>query len=91
MSEEEFTIAIHAIEEYTGMIESIQQEADRLKEQIKEHMRTHGLTEIEVDGLRVRLQETHRNHLDVKSLKQMQPDVYRAFCKQLEVSRLIIS
>jgi hypothetical protein len=73
------------------MIEMIQQESDRLKEQIKEHMSTHGQTEIEVDGRRVRLQETHRNHLDVKTLKQIQPDTYRKFCKQLEVSRLIIS
>ncbi|MBO5128332.1 MAG: hypothetical protein J6D10_12245 [Clostridia bacterium] len=91
MTEEEFTIAVRAVEEYAGMIEMIQQESTRLKEQIKEHMRTHGLTEIEVDGMHVRLQETHRNHLDVKLLKQMQPDVYRAFCKRLEISRLIIS
>ena len=91
MTEEELTIAIHAIEEYANMVEMIQQEADRLKAEVKEHMRTHGLTEIEVDGMRVRLQETHRNHLDVKTLKQMQPDTYREFCKRLEVSRLIIS
>lgn len=91
MTEEEFTIAVHAVKEYAGMLEMIEQESTRLKEQIKEHMRTHGQTEIEVDGRRVRLQETHRNHLDVKTLKQIQPDTYRAFCKQLEVSRLIIS
>lgn len=91
MTEEEFTIAVRAIEEYADMIEAIQQEADRLKAGVKEHMRTHGLTEIEVDGMYVRLQETHRNHLDVKTLKQMQPDTYRAFCRQVEVSRLIIS
>ena len=91
MTEEEFAIAIHAVKEYADMIEMIEQESTRLKEQIKEHMRTHGLTEIEVDGMHVRLQESHRNHLDVKTLKQMQPDTYREFCKQLEVSRLIIS
>lgn len=91
MTEEELAIAVHAIEEYTNMIEMIQQESARLKEQIKAHMKTHGLTEIEVDGLHVRLQETHRNHLDVKTLKQMQPDTYREFCKRLDVSRLIIS
>ena len=91
MTEEEFTIAIHAIEEYTDMIEAIQQEADRLKAEVKEHMKTHGLTEIEVDGRRVRLQETRRSHLDVKTLKRLQPDVYREYCRRLEVSRLIIS
>ena len=91
MSEEELTIAIHAIEEYAVMAEMIQQESDRLKAEVKEHMRTHGLTEIEVDGMHVRLQETHRNHLDVQTLKKMQPDTYQAFCKRLEVSRLIIS
>ena len=91
MTAEELTIAIHAIEEYADMIEMIQQESARLKEQIKEHMRTHGQTEIEIDGRRVRLQETHRNHLDVQTLKQTQPDIYRAFCKRSEVSRLIIS
>lgn len=91
MTEEELAIAARAIEEYTVMIEAIQQESQRLKAEIKEYMRINGLTEIEVDGLHVRLQETHRNHLDVKTLKQTQPDVYRAFCKQLEVSRLIIS
>lgn len=91
MTEEELTIAVHAIEEYTDMIEMIEQESTRLKGQIKEYMRTHGLTEIEVDGRRVRLQESRRNHLDVQTLKQMQPDTYREFCKQLEVSRLIIS
>jgi len=91
MTEEELTIAVHAIEEYTDMIEMIEQESTRLKEQIKEHMRTHGQTEIVIDGRRVCLQETHRNHLDVKTLKQMQPDTYREFCKRLEVSRLIIS
>lgn len=67
MSEEELIIAARAIEEYTAMIDRIQQEADRLKAEVKEHMRTHGLTEIEVDGLHIRLQETHRNHLDVKT------------------------
>ena len=91
MTEEEFTIAVHAIGEFAAMIEAIQQESDRLKAEIKEHMRNHSLTEIEVDGLHVRLQETHRNHLDVKALKQIQPDTYREFCKQLEVIRLIIS
>ena len=91
MTEEEFMIAVHAIEEYADMIEMLQQESYRLKEQIKEHMRIHGQTEIEVDGRRVRLQETHRNHLDVKALKQIQPDTYREFCRQLDVSRLIIS
>lgn len=91
MTEEELAIAARAIEEYAVMLERIQQESDRLKKQIKEHMKAHGLTEIEVDGLHVRLQETHRNHLDVKTLKQTQPDVYREYCRQLEVSRLIIS
>ena len=91
MTGEEFTIAIHAIEEYAAMIEVIQQESDRLKAEVKEHMKAVGLTEIEVDGMHVRLQESHRNHLDVKTLKQMQPDTYREFCKRLEVSRLIIS
>lgn len=67
MSEEELIIAARTIEEYTAMIDRIQQEADRLKAEVKEHMRTHGLTEIEVDGLHIRLQETHRNHLDVKT------------------------
>lgn len=85
MTEEEFTIAVRAVEECTNMIEMIQQESARLKEQIKEHMRTHGLTEIEVDGRRVHLQETRRNHLDAKNLKQMRPDIYREFCKRLEV------
>ena len=91
MTEEEFTIAVRAIEEYAVMAEMIQQESDRLKAEVKEHMRTHGLTQIEIDGRRVCLQETHRNHLDVKLLKQTQPDIYREFCKRLEVSRLIIS
>lgn len=91
MTEEELTIAVRAVEEYAGMIEMIQQESTRLKEQIKEHMRTHGLAEIEIDGMHVRLQESRRNHLDVQTLKKMQPDTYRAFCKQIEVSRLIIS
>lgn len=91
MTEEELTIAVHAIEEYAVMVEMIQQESDHLKAEIKEHMRTHDLTEIEVDGRRVRLQETHRNHLDVKSLKRMQPDTYREFCRWIAVSRLIIS
>lgn len=91
MTAEELTISIHAIEEYAAMIEAIQQESARLKEQIKEHMRIHGQTEIVIDGRRVRLQETHRSHLDVQTLKRMQPDTYREFCKRLEVSRLIIS
>ena len=91
MTEEELTIAVRAIEEYTDMVKMIEQESTRLKAEVKEHMRTHGLTEIEVDGRRVRLQESRRNHLDVQTLKQMQPDTYREFCKQLEVSRLIIS
>lgn len=91
MTEEELTIAVRAIEEFTNMVKMLEQESTRLKEQIKEYLRTHGLTEIEVDGMHVRLQESHRNHLDVKSLKQTQPDTYREFCKRLEVSRLIIS
>ena len=91
MTAEELTIAIHAIEEYTDMVKMIEQESTRLKAEVKEHMRTHGQTEIVIDGRRVCLQETHRNHLDVKTLKQIQPDTYRKFCKQLEVIRLIIS
>jgi hypothetical protein len=91
MTKEEFTIAVRAVEEYADMIEMIQQESTRLKEQIKEHMKAVGLTETMIDGRRIRLQETHRSHLDVKTLKQMQPDTYREFCKRLEVSRLIIS
>ena len=91
MTEEELTIAIHAVKEYAVMAEMIQQESDRLKAEVKEHMRTHGLAEIEIDGMHVRLQESRRNHLDVKTLKQMQPDIYRAYCRRLGGSRLIIS
>ena len=90
MTEEEFFTAIRAIQEYTAMIDRIQQESDRLKAEVKEHMRNHSLTVIEVDGIRVRLQETHRNHLDVKTLKQTQPDIYQAYCRRIAVSRLII-
>ena len=91
MTEEELTIAVRAIAEYDDMIERIQQEADRMKAMIKEYMRTNGLTEIEVDGQHVRLQEIQQSRLDIKTLKKVQPDLYREHCRQIEVTRLIIS
>lgn len=91
MTEEEFRNAIYAIEEYTTMLEAVQSELFRLKSEVKEHMKLNDLSEVYVDGKRVRLQETHRNHLDVKTLKQTQPDTYQKFCKRFDVSRLIIS
>lgn len=91
MTEEELTIAVRAVEEYAVMIDRIQQESDRLKTAMKEYMRTNGLTELEVDGQHIRLQEIQQSRLDIKTLKKAQPDLYREYCRQIEVTRLIIS
>lgn len=91
MTEEEFRDAIRQIEEYSVMAEAFHNEAERLKQCVKEYMSEHCLSDVEVDGKRIRLQEKTTRRFDNDAFKRLYAGLYEEFLKPQKVKRLIIS
>ncbi len=91
MTEEEFRNAIHAIEEYNTMLEAVQNELFRLKSEVKEYMKTHGISEAEIDGRRVRLQEVNSHRFDVTAFRKVHGKLHEEYSVPLNTFKLTIT
>ena len=91
MNEEEFRDAIRAIEEYSTMLEAVQNELFRLKSEVKEHMKSNDLSEVYVDGKRVRLQEVNSHRFDVTAFRRIHGKLHEEYSVPLNTFKLTIT
>lgn len=90
MTHEEFITAIHAIKEFTAMIEPVEQEIERLRHEVKQYMTQHDINTAEIDGIFVTLRESHSKRFDITLFKEQRADLYEQFLTSTATQRLVI-
>lgn len=91
MSERMILNRIRKLMELEEQMKSLQQQADKLKEEIKADMEAKKQVEMKVGNHVVRFKTVLTNRLDSKSLQSSLPDVYKQFVKQTESRRFTVA
>lgn len=82
---------IEQLKELEELIEEAKEEADKLKNELKEEMAKRGSEEMKVGKYIVRWTETISNRFDTTSFKKLFPEAYNSFTKQVSSRRFSIS
>lgn len=91
MSERMILNRIKKLMELEEQMKSLQQQADKLKEEIKADMEAKKQEEIKAGNHVVRFKTIVTNRLDSKALQSSLPDVYKQFVKQTESRRFTVA
>ena len=82
---------INELKELEKLIEEAKEEAEALKDEIKQEMLTREVEELEVGTYIVRWTSVLSNRFDSTSFKKVMPEVYKAYTKQTTSRRFSIS
>ena len=91
MSKNDIITKIETIRELEELINEAQQEADALRDAIKQHMLAEGTEELEAGQYMVRYQNIVSNRFDSSAFKKLMPDVYKSFIRQSTSKRFSIA
>ena len=91
MSTIEIASKISELMELEKLIEEAKEEAEALRDEIKEEMAKQGKEEMEVGRYIVRWTAVLSNRFDSTAFKKVMPDVYKAYTKQTTSRRFSIS
>lgn len=84
----EFITNLKALE---SQIKELQDEADAIKDLIKEELTAEGIEEIFIDDYKVIYREVIQKRFDSTTFKKTHEDLYNAFMKQTSYKRLTIN
>jgi predicted phage-related endonuclease len=84
----EFIITLKAIE---NQIKDLQDEADAIKDLIKEELTTEGIDEVMVDDFKIIYRDVISNRFDSTSFKKSHAELYKEFTKTTTYKRLTIN
>ena len=82
---------INALNEWEELLEQARQEADAIRDEIKQEMLARDTDEMEVGQYIVRWTSVLTQRFDSTSFKKAMPDVYKAFTKQTASKRFSIA
>ena len=91
MSKNDIITKIEAIRELEELIAEAQQEADALRNEIKQQMLDTDTEEMECGQYMVRYQTIVRNNFNSSEFKKLMPDVYKSFIRQTTSKRFSIA
>ncbi len=91
MATNELLNKIEALNEWEQLMEEARQEAEALRDSIKQEMLNRNTDEMEVGQYIVRWTSVLTQRFDSTSFKKAMPDVYKAFTKQTASRRFSIS
>ncbi len=91
MSKNEIITKIETIRELEELIEEARNEAEALRDTIKQQMMADGIEEMEVGQYMVRYQSIVTNRFDNSAFKKLMPDVYKSFMRQSTSKRFSIA
>lgn len=91
MATNELLNKIEALNEWEQLMEEARQEAEALRDSIKQEMLNRNTDEIEVGQYIVRWTSVLTQRFDSTSFKKAMPDVYKAFTKQTASRRFSIA
>ncbi|MBQ7888766.1 MAG: hypothetical protein IJ356_03300 [Erysipelotrichaceae bacterium] len=91
MSSNELIKKIEALNEWEQIIEDAKQQADELREAIKEEMAVRDTEELIVGNYIIRWTSILSNRFDTTSFKKKYGEIYKQFTKQVSSRRFTIS
>ena len=91
MATNELLNKIEALNEWEQLMEEARQEAEALRDSIKQEMLNRNTDEMEVGQYIVRWTSVLTQRFDSTSFKKAMPDVYKAFTKQTASKRFSIA
>lgn len=91
MSSNELIKKIEALNEWEQIIEDAKQQADELREAIKEEMAVRDTEELIVGNYIIRWTSILSNRFDTTSFKKKYGEIYKQFTKQVASKRFTIS
>lgn len=91
MSSNELIKKIEALNEWEQIIEDAKQQADELREAIKEEMVVRDTEELIVGNYIIRWTSILSNRFDTTSFKKKYGEIYKQFTKQVSSRRFTIS
>ena len=91
MATNELIQRIEALNEWEELLEQARQEADAIRDEIKQEMLSLDTEEMEVGQYIVRWTSVLTQRFDSTSFKKAMPDVYKAFTKQTASKRFSIA
>ena len=91
MSTIELESRIVRMQEWEAIAEEAKQEADAIRNTIKEELQKRNATELVAGKFIVRWTSVTSNRFDSSAFKKVHGDLYKAFCKAVESRRFSIS
>ena len=91
MSTIELETRIAKMQEWEAIAEEAKQEADAIRDSIKEEMQRREATELVAGKFIVRWTSVTSNRFDSSAFKKIHGDLYKAFCKAVESRRFSVS
>ena len=91
MSTIELETRIAKMQEWEAIAEEAKQEADAIRDTIKEELQKRNATELVAGKFIVRWTSVTSNRFDSSAFKKIHGDLYKAFCKVVESRRFSVS
>ena len=91
MSKNELISKIEALNEWEALMEEAKEQAEAIRDSIKQEMLNRNTDEMEVGQYIVRWTSVLTQRFDSTSFKKAMPDVYKAFTKQTASRRFSIA
>lgn len=91
MSTIELESRIAKMQEWEAIAEEAKQEADAIRNTIKEELQKRNATELVAGKFIVRWTSVTSNRFDSSAFKKVHGDLYKAFCKAVESRRFSVS
>ena len=91
MTQITLTHRIEELNDLEAMIEELKNEAEAIKDQIKQEMSDRGTDELVVGDYVIRYTQVLTSKFNTKSFKEDYLDLYKAYLKQTESRRFTIS
>ncbi len=91
MSKNEMISKIEELQELEAFIEEIKEEADSIRDELKQMMLDKETEELECGQYIIRYQNIVSNRLDSSSFKKQMPDLYNSFIRQVTSKRFSIN
>ena len=91
MATNELINKIEALNEWDALMEEARQEADAIRDSLKQELLNRNTEELEAGKYIIRYQSIVSNRFDSSAFKKLMPDVYKSFIRQSTSKRFSIA
>jgi predicted phage-related endonuclease len=82
---------VKKLQEIEAQRKALEEQAEKLKEEIKADMERKGVDEIETPNFSIRWKEIVSNRLDSAALKKALPEIYKQYARQITSKRFTVA